>query len=106
MGLKYDGTVNAGAIMQAGVIFVSAVAAVVWTQADIRRLEATQNRVETAIGSELTSIKAAASAHEARIRASELSLAGQQSDLRSIQNGITRIEASIEKLTPKAGTAR
>lgn len=103
MVLKYDGTINAGAIMQAGVIFVAATATVVWTQADIRRLEATQTRIETAIGSEIRSIKAESSAHEARIRASELSLAGQQSDLRAIQNGITRIEASIEKLTTKAG---
>ena len=101
MALKYDGTINAGAILQAGVLLVAATGAVIWTQADLRRLESTQARIEATIGADIMSIRSDASAREVRIRAAELSLAGQQSDLRSIQSGINRIEAQLEKLQPR-----
>ncbi|SEB80140.1 hypothetical protein [Rhodobacter sp. 24-YEA-8] len=98
MALKYDGTINAGAILQAVVVFAGALSAVIWTQAGIWRLEADQRRMETTLAADLASIRSDASAREVRIRAAELALAGQQSDLRSIQSGISRIEAQLEKL--------
>lgn len=98
MALRYDGTINAGAILQAGVIATAALSAVIWTQAGIWRLEVDQRRLESTLATDLASIRNDASSREARIRAAELNIAGQQSDLRSIQSGITRIEAQLEKI--------
>ena len=50
---------------------------------------------------EIVSINRAADAREGRIRAVEIALAGQSSDLRSIQVGISRIEAQLEKIQPR-----
>jgi len=45
-------------------------------------------------------VKADAQGREGRIRAVEIAQASQSSDLRSIQIGISRIEARLEKLQP------
>ena len=58
------------------------------------------NRVETLTLS-MVEAKADAVARESRIRALEIAQASQSSDLRSIQIGISRIEAQLEKLQPR-----
>jgi len=96
MALKYDGTINAGEILQAGVIFSTALAAVIWTQAGLWKLEADQRRIETSFAAELATIRADAAAREGRLRTAELAIAGQASDLRAIQASLTRIERLLE----------
>jgi ribosomal protein S11 len=49
---------------------------------------------------EMHNMQRSSEARESRIRAVEISLAGQSSDLRSIQVGISRIEAQLEKIQP------
>lgn len=50
---------------------------------------------------EIAVVRSDAAADGARIRALEIAQASQSSDLRSIQNGISRIEAQLEKLQPR-----
>lgn len=96
MSLRYDGTINAGHILTAAVMFISAVGAVIWVQADLRRLSSDQQRVEASFTAEIVSIRSDAMAREGRLRAAELAIAGQSSDLRSIQSSLSRIERLLE----------
>lgn len=50
---------------------------------------------------DISEIKTDAVGRESRIRALEIAQASQSSDLRSIQIGISRIEAQLEKLQPR-----
>lgn len=52
-------------------------------------------------GKDIAEVKVDAVARESRIRALEIAQASQSSDLRSIQIGISRIEAQLEKLQPR-----
>ena len=96
MTLKYDGTINAGHLMTAATILASVVGAVVYVQADLRRLESDQARIQTTFAAELVSIRSDASARESRLRTAELAIAGQASDLRAIQASLARIERLLE----------
>lgn len=58
------------------------------------------NRVETNT-TDIAEAQADAGVREARIRALEIAQASQSSDLRSIQIGISRIEAQLERLQPR-----
>lgn len=51
--------------------------------------------------SDITDLRIDAQNRENRIRTLEITLAGQTSDLRAIQVGISRIEAQLEKLQGK-----
>ena len=51
--------------------------------------------------SDITDLRVDAQNRENRIRTLEITLAGQTSDLRAIQVGISRIEAQLEKLQEK-----
>lgn len=53
------------------------------------------------VSNDIAGIVRLAEARESRIRAVEIALAGTSSDLRSIQVGISRIEAQLEKLQNK-----
>ena len=57
------------------------------------------NRVDTQAVA-IAESKADAMGRESRLRALEIAQASQSSDLRSIQIGISRIEAQLEKLQP------
>ncbi len=50
---------------------------------------------------DISEVKGDAVGRESRIRALEIAQASQSSDLRSIQIGISRIEAQLEKLQPR-----
>lgn len=96
MHLKYDGTFNFGHVMTVVAFLASAIGAVVFVQFDLRRLSAEQMRIEASFSSEIGSIRSEAAAREGRLRQAELTLAGQASDLRSIQATLTRIERLLE----------
>ncbi len=96
MALKYDGTINAGHILTALAMFVAALGAVIWIQADLRKLASDQQRIEASFASEMLAVKTDAAARESRLRAAELTIAGQTSDLRSISASLTRIERLLE----------
>ena len=88
--LEYDPKISLGNIVTIALVLLGAVTAwntVVSSQAQLAEKVSV---IETALG-----------AHEGRIRAVEIAQASQQSDLRAIQNGITRIEAQLEKLQPR-----
>ncbi|MCB5411767.1 hypothetical protein [Pseudogemmobacter faecipullorum] len=96
MALKYDGTINAGHFLTAGAMFVSALCAVIWIQADLRKLAADQQRIEAFFATEVAAIRSDAAGREGRLRTAELTIAGQASDLRSISATLSRIERLLE----------
>ncbi|GGE29498.1 hypothetical protein SAMN05421774_1333 [Gemmobacter megaterium] len=97
MAIRIEKSVSYGQIASTGVIFAGMIGAFVWAQADIRSLGEHQKRID----SDLVAIRQEAAAREARIRGVEIAQASQSSDLRSIQIGISRIEAQLEKLQPR-----
>ncbi|OJY34656.1 MAG: hypothetical protein BGP11_08550 [Rhodobacterales bacterium 65-51] len=62
---------------------------------------ATLSARQEQLSADVLAMQRAAEAREARIRAVEIAQASQSSDLRSIQIGISRIEAQLEKLQPR-----
>lgn len=98
MALEYNGVINAGHIFTAVTMCVSALSAVVWIQFELGKLAEEQRRIEALIATELATIRSDASARENRLRAAELVIAGQTSDLRSINATTTRIERQLEAL--------
>jgi len=96
MALKYDGTINAGHIMTAVTLLVTAIGAVFYVQADLRSLSENQARMEAAFNTEIISIRQDATDRAARLRAAELTIAGQTSDLRAISASLSRIERLLE----------
>ncbi len=90
MSLQFDNKISLGHLLTA----LGMLAGGIWAYAD---LSAGQARLV----SEMAIVRADALARETRIRAVEIAQAGQSSDLRAIQNSLTRIEAAVERLQPK-----
>lgn len=89
MSLQFDNKISAGHIMTFAVAAVTGILA----YADLRARSGQ-------LVLDVVAIKSDAQSREARIRAVEIAQASQSSDLRSIQVGISRIEARLEKLQP------
>lgn len=98
MALRYDGTVNAGALLQVVTIVATVAGMGAYIQSDLVRLAENQTRMESAFASEVATIRSEASERAARLRAAELTIAGQTSDLRNIQAGIADIKVSVDRL--------
>jgi len=88
MSLKFNNEISVGNLISSVVLIVGMVASFVMLQADQR-----------AQAAKLSEFDGAVRGIEVRVRAAELALAGQSSDLRNIQIGIGRIEAAVERLS-------
>ncbi|QPM89164.1 hypothetical protein [Pseudooceanicola algae] len=86
--MKFDGTVSLGNALSIATVIVG-------LSIGYAKLQAQQEDSHRRI----SVIEAAANAREGRIRAAEIALAGQSSDLRNIQNGIDDIKKSLTQLT-------
>lgn len=89
MSLQFDNKISAGHLLT----FAAMVIAGIMAYADLRSRQAQ-------LIADVIAVKADAQGREGRIRAVEIAQASQSSDLRSIQIGISRIEARLEKLQP------
>ena len=99
MALRYDGTVNAGALLQVVTIVATVAGAGAYIQSDLVRLAEDQTRLEGVFASEVAAIRSEASERAARLRAAELTIAGQSSDLRAISASLGRIERLLDERT-------
>ncbi len=90
MSVRFDNKISLGHVIS----IVTVLAACIMGYAT---LSARQER----LSADVLAMQRAAEAREGRIRAVEIAQASQSSDLRSIQIGISRIEAQLEKLQPK-----
>ncbi|GHC12459.1 hypothetical protein GCM10007291_07100 [Gemmobacter nanjingensis] len=90
MPVQFDNKISLGHVIS----IVTVLAACIMGYAT---LSAQQER----LSADVLAMQRAAEAREARIRAVEIAQASQSSDLRSIQIGISRIEAQLEKLQPR-----
>ncbi|RID91560.1 hypothetical protein D2N39_12730 [Gemmobacter lutimaris] len=90
MTVQFDNKISLGHVIS----IVTVLAACIMGYAT---LSARQERLSL----DVLAMQRAAEARESRIRAVEIAQASQSSDLRSIQIGISRIEAQLEKLQPK-----
>ena len=97
MALRYDGTVNAGALLQVFTIVAMVAAAAAYIQSDLVRLAENQTRMESTFASDVATIRSEASDRAARLRAAELTIAGQSSDLRAISASLGRIERLLDE---------
>lgn len=97
MALRYDGTVNAGALLQVVTIVATVAGMGAYIQSDLVRLAENQTRMESTFASEVATIRSEASERAARLRAAELTIAGQTSDLRAISASLSRIERLLEQ---------
>lgn len=89
MALQFDNKISLGHVLSIATVLTACVLA-------YATLTARQEQMVV----DIVTIQRAAESREARIRAVEIAQAGQSSDLRSIQIGISRIEAQLEKLKP------
>ena len=96
MALRYDGTINAGALLQVLTIVAMVAGAGAYIRSDLIRLSENQSRIEAAFNAEVISIRQEATERAARLRAAELTIAGQTSDLRAISASLSRIERLLE----------
>ena len=90
MSVQFDNKISLGHVISIGTMLAGCVMAY-----------ATISARQDQIAVDIVSIHRSAEQRESRIRAVEISLAGQSSDLRSIQVGISRIEAQLEKIQPR-----
>ncbi|WP_323041157.1 hypothetical protein [Gemmobacter sp.] len=90
MALQFDNKISAGHLMTFAAMVFASIAA----YADLRTRQ-------SQLVAEVVAVKADAQSRESRIRAVEIAQASQSSDLRSIQIGISRIEAQLENLKPR-----
>lgn len=88
--VQFDNKISLGHVISIGTVLVACAVA-------YATISARQEQISQDIGG----IQRAAEQREGRIRAVEIALAGQSSDLRSIQVGISRIEAQLEKIQPR-----
>ncbi|WP_164736539.1 hypothetical protein [Pararhodobacter zhoushanensis] len=98
--MHYDRTVNLGHILTAATVACTVLAGVIYLRADVTQLQIELSRQRAEIASEVTAIRADAAGREARLRATELTQAGQSSDLRAMSASLTRIERLLEARTP------
>ena len=90
MSIQFDNKISLGHVISVVTILAACIMAY-----------ATLSARQETMAADVLAIKADAQARESRIRAVEIAQAGQSSDLRSIQIGISRIEAQLEKLQPR-----
>lgn len=90
MTVQYDNRISLGHVISIVMVLATCLLA-------YATLYVTQQQM----AAEIVSIKTEAQSREARIRAVEIAQASQSSDLRSIQIGISRIEAQLEKMQSK-----
>lgn len=90
MALQWDNRISSGHLLTVSAMIIAGLGGYF----DLR---ASQARVIA----DVIAMQRAAEAHEARIRAVEISQASQSSDLRAIQITLSRIEAGLEKLQPR-----
>ena len=90
MSIQFDNKISLGHIIS----IITVLAACIMAYATI---SARQEQMSV----DIITIQRAAEAREGRIRAVEIAQAGQSSDLRAIQVGISRIEAQLEKIQPR-----
>ncbi|MGR3376067.1 hypothetical protein [Salipiger abyssi] len=87
---RFDGTISAGNVVTILTMVVTVTAAYV-------TLEETQE----AQAMRIARLEAGATATDARLRAAELTLAGQASDLRSISATLLKIDSKIDRLSQR-----
>ena len=98
---EFDPKISLGNIVTIAVVLVGAAGAWFTVVLQQGHLSEKVAMIETTITTKTAGRDQQMSAHEARIRAVEIAQASQSSDLRSIQIGISRIEATLEKLQPR-----
>lgn len=86
--VKFDATVSTGNIISILAMLVTVTAGYV-----------TMAKTLEALTLRLTQIESEASAFEGRLRATELTQAGQASDLRSIQATLQKIDGKLDRLS-------
>ena len=94
-GLQFDNKISLGHILTAVVLIIG----IIGSYYD---LSTSQKNLATEIAQrrgEIATIENDARSRESRLRAVELLQAGQVSDLRNIQSGISRIESQLDRLT-------
>lgn len=92
MPLQFDNKISLGHVIS----MVAMIAACILAYSTLSA------RQESLLG-EMVALKAEAQARESRIRAVEIAQAGQSSDLRSIQIGISEIKAQLDRMTGQPG---
>lgn len=98
MNVKYDGhVVTLGNLISAGTAAVLIVASFVTMQAQVNYLGQELIRVNEEGRAEMASLRSDAISREARIRALEITAASTASDLRAIQQSLSRIERLLEE---------
>jgi hypothetical protein len=90
MPLEFDNKISLGHVISVGVILIGGMVAFF----DLRGQQ-------SQLASEVVTISRAADAREVRLRSVEIAQASQTSDLRTIQVGIGKIEAQLQKLVDK-----
>lgn len=90
MALQFDNKISTGHLLTAAAMCFAGIVA----YADLRA-------GQSQLAADMIAVKADALAREGRIRAVEIAQAGQSSDLRSIQIGISEIKAQLTRLAPK-----
>lgn len=93
--LQFDNKISLGHLLSA----LTMIAGGALAYADLRSSQTYLAEQLTQRRAEIAAVEAAAQARESRLRAVELLQAGQVSDLRNIQQGISRIENQLERLT-------
>lgn len=87
MSFEFDRKISLGNVITIGVVLFGAVGA--WF---------TLVAGQQVLSREMIQVQSNVSAHESRIRSVEIAQAGQSSDLRSIQIGISEIKAALGKI--------
>lgn len=90
MSLQWDNKISLGHVLTFVGMLATGITAFVYLSVGQAQMER-----------EMIAVRADAVAREGRIRAVEIAQASQSSDLRAIQNSLTRIEAAVERLQPK-----
>ena len=92
--LQFDNKISLGHLLTALVLIIGIIGSYYDLSSSQKNLAAEIARR----GSEISTIETAAQSRESRLRAVELLQAGQVSDLRNIQSGISRIETQLDRL--------
>lgn len=106
--LQFENKITSGNLWTIFATVVSVLVAGVWgwgqMQAQIERVSDRVSAIEQTIRERIALADADRAAKEARIRTLEIQASGFGSDLRNIQSGVSRIEASLATLADKKGT--
>lgn len=97
-GIEFDKRVSMGNILTVGAVLVTVITGLVRMDASQTKLAEKIATIEANIAQKTISRDKQNDIMESRMRAVEIAQAGQSSDLRSIQIGISEIKAALGKI--------